>query len=129
MLCDLIPTGPLTQPNTTESQKESAIASWAIVVLVALCHEPNAGNPQTSSHLLAHSFSADLHAQFKTQFFPKSLLILAMVNCMFCQISHSVFSLPLPLPKDHQQALARNPSKLRRSCSRRTMQLFLPMLW
>ncbi|KNZ54951.1 putative signal peptide protein, partial [Puccinia sorghi] len=67
----------------TSCYKELAIASWAIVVLVALCHEPNTGNPQTSSHLLAHSFSADLHAQFKTQFFPKSLLILAMVNCMF----------------------------------------------
>ncbi|KNE99165.1 hypothetical protein PSTG_07476, partial [Puccinia striiformis f. sp. tritici PST-78] len=35
MLCDLIPTGPLSQPNTTESQKKSAIASWAIMVLVA----------------------------------------------------------------------------------------------
>ena len=43
MLCDLIPTGPLSQPNTTESQKKSAIASWAIMVLVVLCHEPNAG--------------------------------------------------------------------------------------
>jgi E3 ubiquitin-protein ligase HUWE1 len=40
MLCDLIPT---SQPNTTESQKKSAIASWAIMVLVALCHKPNAG--------------------------------------------------------------------------------------
>jgi hypothetical protein len=43
MLCDLIPTGPLSQPNTTESPKKSVIASWAIMVLVALCHEPNTG--------------------------------------------------------------------------------------
>ncbi|WAQ92891.1 hypothetical protein PtA15_17A373 [Puccinia triticina] len=56
MLCDLIPTGPLTQPNTTESQKKSAIASWAIMVLVALCHEPNAGKEPSDIVTSARSF-------------------------------------------------------------------------
>ncbi|KAI9600681.1 hypothetical protein H4Q26_000471 [Puccinia striiformis f. sp. tritici PST-130] len=56
MLCDLIPTGPLSQPNTTESQKKSAIASWAIMVLVALCHEPNAGKEPSDVVTSARSF-------------------------------------------------------------------------
>ncbi|OAV88066.1 hypothetical protein PTTG_29170 [Puccinia triticina 1-1 BBBD Race 1] len=56
MLCDLIPTGPLTQPNTTESQKKSAIASWAIMGLVALCHEPNAGKEPSDIVTSARSF-------------------------------------------------------------------------
>ncbi|KNZ55488.1 hypothetical protein VP01_2663g5 [Puccinia sorghi] len=56
MLCDLIPTGPLSQPNTTESQKKSAIASWAIMVLVALCHEPNAGKEPSDVVTTARSF-------------------------------------------------------------------------
>ncbi|CAH7686641.1 expressed protein, partial [Phakopsora pachyrhizi] len=56
MLCDLIPTGPLSQPNTTESQKKSAIASWAIMVLVALCHEPNAGKEPSEIVTSVRSF-------------------------------------------------------------------------
>ncbi|KAI7946751.1 hypothetical protein MJO29_011278 [Puccinia striiformis f. sp. tritici] len=56
MLCDLIPTGPLSQPNTTESQKKLAIASWAIMVLVALCHEPNAGKEPSDVVTSARSF-------------------------------------------------------------------------
>lgn len=56
MLCDLIPTGPLSQPNTTESQKKSAIASWAIMVLVALCHEPHAGKEPSEIVTSVRSF-------------------------------------------------------------------------
>ncbi|MBW0460652.1 hypothetical protein O181_000367 [Austropuccinia psidii MF-1] len=59
MLCDLIPTGPLSQPNTTESQKKSAIASWAIMVLVALCHEPNAGKEPSEVVTSVRSFVLD----------------------------------------------------------------------
>ncbi|CAH7671598.1 hypothetical protein PPACK8108_LOCUS6392 [Phakopsora pachyrhizi] len=43
MLCDLISTGLLSQPNKTESQKKSAIEIWAIMVLFALRNVPNAG--------------------------------------------------------------------------------------
>lgn len=43
MLCDLISTGLLSQPNKTKSQKKSAIESWAIMVLFALRNVPNAG--------------------------------------------------------------------------------------
>ncbi|CAH7682950.1 expressed protein [Phakopsora pachyrhizi] len=56
MLCDLIPTGPLSQPNTTESQKKSVIASWEIMVLVALCHEPNAGKEPSEIVTSVRSF-------------------------------------------------------------------------
>ncbi|KAH9820843.1 hypothetical protein DFH28DRAFT_1121207 [Melampsora americana] len=56
MLSDLIPTGPLSQPNTAESQKKSAIASWAIMVLVALCHEPNAMKEPAGGVTTARAF-------------------------------------------------------------------------
>ncbi|CAH7671716.1 hypothetical protein BY996DRAFT_4373394 [Phakopsora pachyrhizi] len=63
MLCDLIQTGPLSQPNTTESQKNSAISTWAIVVLVALCHEPNAGKEPLETVTSIRSFALGSWAQ------------------------------------------------------------------
>ncbi|KNZ50319.1 hypothetical protein VP01_4490g1 [Puccinia sorghi] len=67
MLCVFIPTGHLSQPNTTESQKKLAIASWAIMVLVVLCHEPNSGKEPsdvvTHTHLSFRLLAAAPFAQ------------------------------------------------------------------
>ncbi|KAI9612780.1 hypothetical protein H4Q26_007941 [Puccinia striiformis f. sp. tritici PST-130] len=63
MLCDLIPTGPLSQPNTTESQKKSAIASWAIMVLVALTVDTRYGRLYALSDLTFRLLTATPFAQ------------------------------------------------------------------
>jgi hypothetical protein len=123
MLCDLIPMVPLSQPNTTKFQKKSTIYSCAIMVLFALCHEPNAGKEPSDVATSAHLFVLS-GLQFKMQLCPKNLLILAMLDFMLSQISLSI-SLPLPpLLKDPQQAPVRRQSKLQRSRLRKTMLLF-----
>ncbi|KNZ47708.1 hypothetical protein VP01_6206g1, partial [Puccinia sorghi] len=82
MLCDLIPTGPLSQSNTTESQKR------LVMVLVALCHEPNAGKEPS----------------FVMQSSLKNWSILASVDCMLCSTLDSVSLPPRPLLIDPQPA-------------------------
>ena len=117
MLCDLIPTDPLSQPNTTESQKKSAIASWA---------EPTAGKEPSDVVTTARS-SADLPAQMRSSLKNRSMLV--MVDCMLSQTSASVSLPSRPLPKDHQPVPVRRRFKLRRSCCRKTLQPSFPMRW
>jgi len=125
MLCDLIPTDPLSQPNTTESQKKSAIANCDIMVPVVLCHEPSAGMEPSDVVTTARSFglfSAGLPTQSKMQSSLKNRLILAIVDFMVSQTLASVFLPPRPLPKDP----VRRRFKLQRSYWRRTLQPCLP---